>query len=615
MEHLDFPTTYKYTPLPSPRHIRLLHIHDYSNEESTNTTTFEIHVVELPSDGKPFAFETLSYTWGAPKRVASLYFRNEPGAIGLTQNLSQAIPHIARNSQTRYLWIDQLCINQNDPQEKSQQVSIMDQIYKAASRVIIWLGPADDSSIIVKEWLGELNAFLASRDDASRTMPTGEHYNASVRMLLVRSTWVDSRTDIKYAPAARRFWGRPWFRRGWVVQELLLSPVVLFLAGPDTFTLEDLYDIQTLPPDMALPPTVGDDNRDNTAAYNTLLNLKRFPFIDVQPRRFLMYMAESASEFETTVLVDRLCAFLGLLEGSTFQPDYTRRVRWNFTAFAASLAAGFGSLDFLSLWSANIDAKISSTPEELRGFASWVPSFTWLPLIAPFRFATGATRSFFTEVKWDAAAGRRHAHSQREDAAATERLHVRGRIIDRISLISTAKIDRYFADADNPYLSSIVARIQFDIPSSPFSTWTVVELVAFLNNISANGHPPKQSAEIILGIEKQQWSTGLADNLGYNEALSSRLSIGRGRRFAMTEEGRMALVPFVGSRPRYEEGQSDEEKGSVIAVLHGCSVPIVLDRVGDGSEWKVVGDCYIEGVMHGEAVCWAEDEGEEFILV
>ncbi|KAF2442105.1 heterokaryon incompatibility protein [Karstenula rhodostoma CBS 690.94] len=610
MEHDDFPTTYDYTPLPSPRHIRLLHIHGRGSEDNTETATFEIHVVELPSDEKPFAFETLSYTWGAPKRVASLSFRNEPGVIGLTQNLSQALPHLARTSDTRYIWIDQLCINQNDQQERSHEVSIMDQIYKAASRVIIWLGPADESSIAIKEWVGELNSLLTSRDDASRTIPTREDYNPSVRMLVVRSTWLDPQTDTKFAPAARRFWGRPWFRRGWVVQELLLSPVVLFLAGPDTFTMQNLSDLQTLPADMALPPTVGDDNRDNTSAYNTLLNLKRFPFTDTQPRRFLMYMAEAASSFETTVLVDRLCAFLGLLEGSYFRPDYTRSVRWNFTAFAASLAAQYGSLDFLSLWAANIDAKVESTPEALRGFPSWVPSWTWLPLVAPFRLAIGATRSFFTTVGWDAARGRRHVHDQREDAEETERLHVRGKIIDYISCISEAKIDRYFSDADEAYMDSIVAKIQANLPNSSFESWTCVDLVNFLNNISANGHAPKESAEIILGIEKKQWSTSLVDNVGYNEALSTRLTIGRGRRFATTHHGRMALVPFIGSRP-----QNNEEKGSAIVVLHGCIVPIVLERVGEGNAWTVVGDCYVEGVMHGEAVCWADNDAEEFILV
>jgi hypothetical protein len=610
MDHIEFPTTYTYTPLPSPRHIRLLHIYGHG-EDDTETASFGIHVAELPSDTEAFAFETLSYTWGAPKRVAFLSLRNNSGVIGLTQNLSLAIPHLERTSKTRYLWIDQLCINQNDPEEKAQQVSIMDKIYKAASRVIVWLGPADDSSLAVKAWLADLHPFLASRDDALKTLPTHESYNGSIRMLVVRSTWLDPSTAAKYASAARRFWARRWFRRGWVVQELLLSPAVIFLAGAHTFTMQDLSDLQTLPADMALPPTAGDDTADSTSAYYTLLNLKRFPFTDAQPRRFLKYMAEVADTFETTMLLDRLCAFLGLLEGSTFRPDYARSVRWNFTAFAVSLAVGYGSLDFLSLWAANIDAKIASTPEPLKGFPSWVPSWTWLPLCVPSRLAAGTTRTFFSTVRWDAASGRKHVQVQVEDAGETERLWVRGRVVDHVGRISKSKIERILSDADDAYLEGIVAQIRTDLAGSGFEDWTSVELVHFLNTISSNGNPPKESAEEILGIVKKPWSTELVDNMGYNESLSSRLSIGRGRRFATTARGKMALVPFVGSCP-----QSGEKKGSAIVVLHGCVVPMVLERVREeGNEWSVVGDCYVEGYMHGEAITWAENEACDFILV
>ncbi|KAJ4345568.1 uncharacterized protein N0V89_011701 [Didymosphaeria variabile] len=608
MDPISYPTTYEYDALPTPHHIRLLHIH---TDGSDDDTTFEIVIIKLPTDSEPFAFETLSYTWGAPRRVASLSLHNNSGVIGLTQNLSQAIPHLVRTSQTRYLWIDQLCINQNDPGEKAQQVSIMDKIYKAGSRVIVWLGPADEHTTIIKEWLHELEQCLASREDAHKTLPTHKAYNHSVRMLVVRSTWVSTETDPKYAIAARRFWSRRWFRRSWVVQELLLSRAVIFLAGSYTFTMQDLSDLQTLPPNMALPPVMSDEDKDNTKAYDTLMSLKRFPFTDRQPLRFLKFMAQVASEFETTELVDRLCAFLGMLEGTSFRPDYTRTISYNFTAFVVSVAQTYGSIDFLSLWSANIDAKIESTPDELKGFASWVPSWTWLPLMAPFRLVAGTTRAFFSNVKWDAAAGRKHAHQQNEDAVETERLHVRGEIIDRVARISSAKIDRYFGDADDAYLEGIAAQIKSDLPDSGFGVWTRVDLVRFLNIISANGATPKESAEEVLGLKKKEWSTGLVDNLGYNESLSSRLSIGRGRRFATTERGRMGLVPFIGTR-----AQSGEEKGSAIAVLHGCIVPVVLESVSEErDEWTVIGDCYLEGCMHGEAVEWTEDEADTFVLV
>jgi hypothetical protein len=83
-----------------------------------------------------------------------------------------------------------------------------------------------------------------------------------------------------------------------------------------------------------------------------------------------------------------------------------------------------------------------------------------------------------------------------------------------------------------------------------------------------------------------------------------------------TEKGRLGLAPFIGSR-----ATSERRRGSAIAVLHGCIVPIVLERDDgeeeevDGGEWSVVGNCYVEGVMHGDAVSWEEEDARTFVLV
>lgn len=65
------------------------------------------------------------------------------------------------------------------------------------------------------------------------------------------------------------------------------------------------------------------------------------------------------------------------------------------------------------------------------------------------------------------------------------------------------------------------------------------------------------------------------------------------RRFTLTQEGRMGLVPI------------HTKKGDVVAVLTGGRVPIVL-RPEKGF-YTVVGDCYVQGIMDGEAM---RDAGE-----
>jgi len=38
------------------------------------------------------------------------------------------------------LWIDAICINQGDPEEKNQQLNIMVDIYAEAEETLIWMG-------------------------------------------------------------------------------------------------------------------------------------------------------------------------------------------------------------------------------------------------------------------------------------------------------------------------------------------------------------------------------------------------------------------------------------------------------------------------------------------
>ena len=63
----------------------------------------------------------------------------------ITKNLSNALVSLRRPYESRLLWVDALCINQDDVEERSQQVSIMGRIYKEARMVLVYLG---------EEWSG-----------------------------------------------------------------------------------------------------------------------------------------------------------------------------------------------------------------------------------------------------------------------------------------------------------------------------------------------------------------------------------------------------------------------------------------------------------------------------
>jgi len=96
-----------------------------------------------------------------------------------------------------------------------------------------------------------------------------------------------------------------------------------------------------------------------------------------------------------------------------------------------------------------------------------------------------------------------------------------------------------------------------------------------------------------------------------NQMLGLVIAMGRGRRLAITESGRLSLVPAFGS-----QAISGAEKGSPFVILHGCIVPLVLDRVDEKlQDYRVVGDAYAEDIMYREVVTGEKSRADEFILI
>lgn len=112
-------------------------------------------------------------------------------------------------------------------------------------------------------------------------------------------------------------------------------------------------------------------------------------------------------------------------------------------------------------------------------------------------------------------------------------------------------------------------RIKYKAKCTDFSGWLRIELARFLNTISTNGHPPKETPEQIIGLETKAWRDGLVNSTRYQESLSTCLALRRGRRFMITEKGQIGLVPFIGSAAG-KEGK----RGSRIAVLYAAVCPL-----------------------------------------
>jgi hypothetical protein len=171
------------------------------------------------------SFEALSYCWGSAVRTDSVYVERKQllpsvkeldmkfDEISITQSLYQALKHLRLRDDTRMLWADAICIDQRNEAERSAQVMRMQDIYKLARRVVIWLGPASKSSKLAFETLEYLGDQIEyTKDDYIMESPN-----------TTEQSWFHPSTVLPYTAeqwdAICDLMARHWFSRLWVCQE------------------------------------------------------------------------------------------------------------------------------------------------------------------------------------------------------------------------------------------------------------------------------------------------------------------------------------------------------------------------------------------------------------
>jgi hypothetical protein len=167
------------------------------------------------------AYDALSYTWGVLDRIVTAYIMDDMGSrrsrLAIGTNLAIALRYMRMNHEHRNLWIDALCINQEDIQERNHEVKRMGEIYTRASNVVIWLGEAEH--------------------DTKKAMSTLKHFAEQVEVLIPFALgdrpgakhlyWWMPEQELPYDEqtwtAICRLFRSSWFTRTWVLQECQLS--------------------------------------------------------------------------------------------------------------------------------------------------------------------------------------------------------------------------------------------------------------------------------------------------------------------------------------------------------------------------------------------------------
>jgi hypothetical protein len=128
---------YQYEPLPRNDNIRLLNLLPGESNEDIHcflSLSFLSEELQQPS----CEYEALSYTWGSNERPHRVLIDDLDFPV--TANLFAALRGFRLCSQVRTLWVDAICINQDDISERHDQVQKMSHIFRAAKNVLFWPG-------------------------------------------------------------------------------------------------------------------------------------------------------------------------------------------------------------------------------------------------------------------------------------------------------------------------------------------------------------------------------------------------------------------------------------------------------------------------------------------
>ncbi|KAK4951410.1 hypothetical protein LTR10_010384 [Elasticomyces elasticus] len=182
-------------------------------------------------------YETISYAWGDPTPSARIAV-SDGGLFSRKRHLlvpvetEAALKRVRLPDSSRVVWIDAVCINQANDDERGQQVAIMSEIYRSSNGNLIYLGDEDglvESAVanmnsIYEEMRLRTNDFTAVQSILYYTRGGFRHIEESLGVPLDPEAFID-------------LIGRPWFCRLWVLQEACLAPANRCYAGRHEFDL------------------------------------------------------------------------------------------------------------------------------------------------------------------------------------------------------------------------------------------------------------------------------------------------------------------------------------------------------------------------------------------
>ena len=572
---------YRYLPLDSSKNeIRLLKVlYATYSDEPIKCVLFHTSLDEAPP------YQALSYSWG--DRSTAFPIKINAGEVAITQNLKLALQRLRPSVSTDQfiIWVDALCINQQDIPERNIQTSKMREIYQNAEKVLVWIGCESSGSGRAIQLARELNSCP----------------KADVRKFLIETFKKSHYEKIESLVSLFR---RQYWWRIWVIQEVTMSRETLILCGQDCIPwaeLENVCNIMRREEELLKTQIFYKNHskvRTLTHGGPRGLQLSRYSPSTITPP--LLDLLLSHKSKNSTDARDKVYALVGISSSrNTFGPiDYSLTVCDVFCHTAQHIITTTNRLDLICVKQHNLD---------FYGLPSWIPDWTRLPPQSGHTLV-----GLHHHIPAFSAAG--------ESLASTKILHdgrtlqARGFVISHIKVAGPIYKRRGAPSDVLPALKVLSEWKEMFFENREESTAAFAEFgkivtcgnwdfkdafeyqrkLAAINSLSSRPTVPHDRL-----IEPKLESFNQDDRVmvmdpttnSEKEATAAMLSVSlmmNRRRLFISEENLSGLGPW------------NAIDGDVICILLGCRFPVVLRKATD--HFTLIGEAYVHGYMNGKAM-------------
>ncbi|KAL8668607.1 MAG: hypothetical protein Q9168_006769 [Polycauliona sp. 1 TL-2023] len=299
-------------------------------------------------------YEALSYVWGEATLTHMIFINGHH--VSVTQNLVQCLHQIRHVSKPRRLWIDALCINQKDIQERNDQVKLMGAIYKNASRVLVFLGIEAEHSADAMSLLIPIGRLAQEDHDGLEALLKDDALTTSWQGL-------------------QRLFRRPWWGRAWIVQEYAVARDAVFLCGIQEIdgslfarALENLVDYRF----KAIVPQQHEYLIRHVAStpihhlWSTRCRYQDNTRPDDLHAMDVLYKFRGSQSFDAR---DKLFSILSLIKhDSLLAPDYTKSTAHVYKAIVKEAIQTSGTLEILTHHNQSVVSMLN--------LPTWCPDWT-----------------------------------------------------------------------------------------------------------------------------------------------------------------------------------------------------------------------------------------------